>query len=295
MAAIRRLEYQELVRFLGLIPAEESRENVYPRLRGDLSPGAAQFWDGQSKIIRDGFLLRGRYERFVKIIGAMVRLIHGRVRVNGLFDDRALDGQREFYDREWDILRTRLVFYLFYNKRVLSRIGLKPDYFHFDDGSNSFSESFRRKFRRVISEVPVRGNYFVHTYLKGCYRSLTEVPAYLREANVPMIKRRLDRIRIHTDDAKKWLADVPDDTFDVLALSNICELMSLSDTRKMFEEVLRTAKPGARISFRNLILPREVPEDLRANIRKNEPLSRELMATDRAFVYSKVAAYEVQK
>lgn len=294
MASMRRLEYPEFVRFMGLAPADD-RADLYARLRDDLTPAAARFWDDQAKVIRAGLLLRGRYERFVKFIGAMVRLINGRDRVNGLFDDRDLAGQREFYDREWDILRTRIIFALFYNKQVLGRIGLKADYFHFDDGSNSFSESFRRKFRRVVSEVPIRGNYFVHTYLKGCYRSLDEVPEYLREESFPVIKSRLARIRIHTNDAKKWLATMPDRTFDGLALSNICELMSLSDTRRMFEEVLRTAKPGARVSFRNLILPREVPEDLRDSIRKDEKVSREIMAADRAFVYSKVAAYEVRK
>ncbi|MBP1659208.1 MAG: hypothetical protein H6P95_400, partial [Candidatus Aminicenantes bacterium] len=57
----------------------------------------------------------------------------------------------------------------------------------------------------------------------------------------------------------------------------------------------RTARPGARLSFRNLIIPRDVPEDLRDKIRKDEALSRRMKDSDRSFVYSKVAAYEVLK
>jgi len=83
--------------------------------------------------------------------------------------------------------------------------------------------------------------------------------------------------------------------FDAFALSNICELMDDKDTYKLFSEVLRTAKPGARIIFRNLMILREVPEDLRNNIAKNETLSKELQQQDRSFVYGKVAAYTVSK
>jgi S-adenosylmethionine-diacylglycerol 3-amino-3-carboxypropyl transferase len=294
MAAMKRLEYPEFVRFLGLTPGDDRLE-VYDRLRNDLSPNAAVFWDAHRKILQDGFLFRGRYDHFVKLVGKLTRYIQGKERVDRLFDDRDLQGQRAFYDRYWDIKRTRLIFHLFYNKPILAKIGLKADYFHFDDGSSSFAESFQRKFRNVACDVPIQGNYFLHAYLKGKYRSLEEVPAYLKEENFPVIRKRLDRIRIHTDDAKKWLATMPDNSLGCFALSNICELMSLEDTRKLFQAVLRTAKPEARICFRNLILPREVPEELRRNIRKDEMLSKDMMATDRSFVYSKVAAYTVTK
>jgi S-adenosylmethionine-diacylglycerol 3-amino-3-carboxypropyl transferase len=294
IAAMRRLEHPDFLRFLGLTPGGD-RMDRYSELRSDLSPAAAAFWDARENLLRPGFLFRGRYDRFVDTVGRMTRLIQGRRRVDGLFEARDVAGQKAFYDRAWDIRRTRLIFLLFYNKRVLARIGLKADYFRFDDGSNSYSESFRRKFRHVVSDVPLSGNYFVHVYLKGGYRSLAEVPNYLKAENYATIRDRLDRIRIHTGDAKKWLAGFPDGTFDALALSNICELMSLDDTRVMFREVLRTAKPGARLSFRNLIIPREVPEELRSFIVKDEPLSGEMKAADRSFVYSRVAAYEVRK
>ena len=81
--------------------------------------------------------------------------------------------------------------------------------------------------------------------------------------------------------------------FNAFALSNICELMDEKDTHKLFNEVIRTAKQGANIIFRNLIIPREVPEDLRRQIVKNESLSRQIQFEDRSFVYGKVAAYKV--
>jgi S-adenosylmethionine-diacylglycerol 3-amino-3-carboxypropyl transferase len=294
MAAMKKLDHGEFVRFLGLLPSSD-RMAAYAALRPGLSPAAAAFWDARGTLIRKGLQLRGGYDRFVKLVSRYVRFGHGRKRVDGLLAANGPDEQRAFYDRYWDNLRTRLVFVLFYNKRTLARMGLQPDYFRFDDGSHSFAESFRRKFRKVCHDVPLRGNYFVHIYLQGRYRSLDEVPEYLREENYGTIRGRLDRVRVVTADAKEWLAGEPEASIDAFALSNICELMDLADTRRTFLEVLRTARPGARVSFRNLIIPRDVPEDLRPSIRKDEDLSRRMKDSDRSFVYSKVAAYEVIK
>jgi S-adenosylmethionine-diacylglycerol 3-amino-3-carboxypropyl transferase len=70
--------------------------------------------------------------------------------------------------------------------------------------------------------------------------------------------------------------------------------MSPDEARRLFAEVARTARTGARICFRNLIVPRGVPEDLSCKIELQQELSRELLAHDRSFVYSRVHAYVVR-
>ena len=132
-------------------------------------------------------------------------------------------------------------------------------------------------------------------YLLGRYNHRDRVPEYLLAENFETIRQRMDRIHLVTQDAKLWLASMPDRSIDCFALSNICELMSLEDTERLFQEVLRTAKSGSRICFRNLMIPREVPESLSGQIVRDEILSREMLANDRSFVYSKVAAYTVKK
>jgi S-adenosylmethionine-diacylglycerol 3-amino-3-carboxypropyl transferase len=105
--------------------------------------------------------------------------------------------------------------------------------------------------------------------------------------------RQLDRIEIVTTDAKGWLIGRPAASIDAFSLSNICELMSLEETALTFEEVARTARDGARLCFRNLIVPREVQGSLASKIRLREDCSRQLLEQDRSFVYSRVQAYIV--
>ena len=294
MTAMKHLEYMEFIEFVGLAPAG-NRLEIYHGFRNKMSPGAVAFWDFNSRVIEKGFLINGRYEKFVKLVGWFVRLIEGNRRVDELFNFSSLEEQKAFSKKEWDTARTRFIFNTFFNKQILARRGLKADYFTFDDGSNSFAESFYKRFMKVIYDVPAGGNYFLHLYLKGCYRSLYELPDYLVEKNFNIIKSRLDRIRTVTMDAKKWLAEMPDNSLNCFSLSNICELMSLDDTLKLFEEVYRTAIPGARICFRNLVIPREVPECLNNKIIRDKELSDEIFNKDRSFVYSKVAAYKLNK
>jgi S-adenosylmethionine-diacylglycerol 3-amino-3-carboxypropyl transferase len=294
ITAIKYLEYQEFIGFTGLSPMDD-RLSIYNRFRDKMSEGAVKFWDYNSEIIKKGLLINGRYETFVKLVSRFVRLIEGSRRVNDLFIDRSPEDQKAFSQKEWDTGRTRFIFNAFFNKHILARRGLKADYFSFDDGSNTFAESFFKRFRKVIMDVPVKGNYFLHLYLKGCYKSLQEVPDYLKEENFQTIKDRLDRIKIVTMDAQNWLPQMPSDSLNCFALSNICELMSLDDTLKLFREVIRTARPDSRICFRNLIIPREVPEELQDKIVKDVELTKKIFNTDRSFVYSKVAAYKLNK
>lgn len=294
IAAMKTLNYDQFIGFLGLLPSD-NRIEQYQNIRNFLSEDAAQFWDHQLTIIEKGFLIRGRYENFVKYVGKLIQFIQGRKRVRGLFTNETLDRQKEFYDTFWDTKRTRLIFNLFFNKHILARKGLKADYFHFDDGSASFAESFFKKFSHAARDIPVDGNYFLQLYLMGKYRSLQEAPRYLQKEHYEMIKSRVSRIRIVTDDAKKWLMSMPDFSINCFSLSNICELMSLEDSRILFNEVFRSSSNGGRICFRNLMIPREVPEELQDKIIKDKGLSKELLELDRSFVYSKVAAYSIVK
>lgn len=294
IAAMKFLAYDHFIGFTGLRPMD-TRTGTYNLLKDKISKEAAEFWDDNQTFIKKGFLMSGRYERFVKFVGNFVRLIEGNRRVNELFIERNPDDQKAFCKREWDTRRTRFIFNLFFNKNILARRGLKADYFTFDDGSNTFAESFYKKFMKVITDVPTTDNYFLHLYLKGGYKSLLEVPDYLMEKNFLSIKSRVDRIKIVTKDAKTWLSEMPSDTLDCFSLSNICELMSLDDTHKLFSEVVRTARRNSRICFRNLIIPREVPENFSTKIVKDHVLSDMIFSIDRSFVYSKVAAYRVIK
>ena len=292
IAAIRHLDAAQLRAFLGLTAAND-RLAKFEKLKLDLTPEAREYWTNHPQAVREGVIHSGKYESFVRLFSRVVNLLQGKKRVQGLFACTTLEQQREYFDKRWNTWQWRLLFKLLVSKRILARRGLTVDYFKFDDGSTSFSDSFLRRSKRAICDIPARTNYFLALYLLGGYRSDEDVPDYLNEEYLPIVKQRLDRIEIVTAAAQDWLNAQPDRSIDCFALSNICELMSLDETARLFTEVARVGSPGARICFRNLMIPRSVPESLEEKIELQDVLSRDLLATDRSFVYSRVHAYVV--
>lgn len=291
-AAIRQLDCEQLHQFLGLSPCDV-RAQLFEKLSGDLSPAALAYWKGRPDAIVKGIMYSGKFESLVHIITTFIRVLQGHKRIERLFQCKSLEEQRTYFEKDWNNRRWRLIFDLLANKRVISaRMGL--NYFQFEDGSTSFSESFQKRFQKGICDTPVQTNYFLALFFCGHYRSGTAIPEYLLPENLPVVKRRLDRIVNVLAPAADWLEQQPPQSIDAFVLSNIGELMSESETNRLFATLLPAAAPGARICFRNILIPRAVPQTLAEQIVLNPELSQELLATDRSFLYSRVNAYVVK-
>ncbi len=293
IACIKNLNHDEFISLLGLKECED-RWNLFSKIQHDLSKEANVFWNSNIKLIKKGILINGKFEGFVKIAGKMLSILQGKKKIKKLLSLETPGEQKKFYADRWDNKRWRMIFRLMFNKKRLAKKGLVAEYFHFDDGAQSFSESFYNRARKAFCDIPITNNYFLSLYLTGKYNNGKALPLYLQPDNYEHIKRNIDRIKLITADTKYWLESMPPSIIDGFCLSNICELMSEEDTKKLFTEVVRTARPAAKICFRNLMIPREVPGELQKVIIKNESLSTDILSTDRSFVYSKVAAYELK-
>ena len=294
IAAIQSLDFDSFAGFAGL-KENKDRLELYKKIQPRLNTAAREFWDRHHQIVKKGFIMQGKYERFIRLAGKFINFLQGRKRVGGLFKEKTKEEQEIYFDTVWNTKRFHYIFKILFNKRMLAKRGLVADYFHFDDGSKSFAESFYNRARKAFRDIPIKGNYFLALYLQGKYQNEREVPAYFQEENFRIIKERVERILIITADAQGWIDSMPDKSIDCFALSNICELMSDKDTTRLFSGVLRTARHEGRLIFRNLMIPREVPDELKPGISKDESLSRQLYNNDRSFVYGKVAAYTITK
>jgi S-adenosylmethionine-diacylglycerol 3-amino-3-carboxypropyl transferase len=294
IAAIKALNFEEFTAFSGL-KKHADRAKLYHKIKPFLSEEMQAFWAMQNKIIKEGFLMNGKYERFIRLAGKFINILQGNNKVQRLFADKSKQDQELYFDSVWNTKRFHYLFKIIFTKRMLARRGLAADYFHFDDDSKSFAESFYNRSKKAFRDIPVKGNYFLSLYLLGKYRNENELPAYLKKENYDIIKSRVGRIKFKTAEAQVWLDTMPDESINCFALSNICELMSEKDTHRLFSSVSRTSRNYARVIFRNLMIPREVPEELRNIIVKDEILSKNIQYDDRSFVYGKVAAYNIKK
>src|SRR5688572_31457196 len=190
IAAIKTFEFDEFIAFSGLKDYSH-RLLLYDQLKSNLSAEAIQYWDKQGTLLSRGFLMGGKYERFIKGAGKFIKLLQGEKRVRDLLTEKTQQEQQRYFDEVWNTKRFHYLFKILFNKWVLAKRGLVADYFHFDDGSKSFAESFNNRSKKAFRNIPVKDNYFLHLYLTGKSRNAEEAPAYVRKENLDLINERI--------------------------------------------------------------------------------------------------------
>jgi S-adenosylmethionine-diacylglycerol 3-amino-3-carboxypropyl transferase len=295
--ALRRLVAPELMSFLGVAPGTPRRRiRTYAVLRPYLSDEAVSFWDSHEALIGRGALTCGVSERFIAAVVGVVKLgIHGSRRIEKLLSLGSLDEQREFFAREWNTRRWKLLFPLLLNRWTFNRT-YDPGFFR-EVTNPSFAAHFRRLLEHALCDVPVRTNYFLHQMLAGTYpTSLPDgIPPYLDRNRREYLRSRLDSLELIDAGYAEYLASCDADSVDAFALSNICEWLDAAGIDDLFEQVVRVARPGARVCIRNFVGHTVIPQQFRSSIVEDEAAGTEAIKRDRSCLQSRIVICRVEK
>ncbi len=292
LVAVCELGPGQSTSFLGGVHSDRrltTLEYLTPRLAED----TASFWRQRSGQIERGIISQGRVEQFFDFIRRLLRLVHTRRRVAALFEQPTLDTQKCFYRDHWDTVGWRALF-LLAHKRILDRV-LDPTFYQYVDGRR-ISGDLRERARRCMTELPIRGNYFLSWILRGCYCD-DEIgrPAYLGSAAAAALREHRDRLKTHHADIRTFLRTMPDSSGDKFYLSNVSEWLPDEELGPFFKEVGRVARHGATICYRALMADRPRPATLGTLFDENRAHSAVLEARDRAFVNAAFHVMTVRK
>jgi S-adenosylmethionine-diacylglycerol 3-amino-3-carboxypropyl transferase len=287
MAAFRRLEHPEVLAFLGTAPSDR-RAETYRSLRGDLSPGAREFWDALPEAVGRGVIHVGKFERYLRAFRTRVLpFVHPRRRIERLRVPRTLAGQEEFYAREWDTWRWRLLFRLFFSRAVMGRMGRDPAFFSHVEGS--VGSRILARTRHALTALPVHSNPYLAYIMTGNYPP-GALPRYLRPEWFEAIRSRLDRVRV----VQARVEEAGEGPFDGFNLSDVFEYMSPAEHEAAYAALVARARPGARLAYWNLLAPRGRPESLAGRVDALRAEAAALHARDRAWFYGAFHVDEVR-
>jgi S-adenosylmethionine-diacylglycerol 3-amino-3-carboxypropyl transferase len=295
--ALRWLDPSALPAFLGAGAASRaSRLADYDALRTYLSDDAAKYWDSHRRLIARGVLNSGVSEVFIRVVvGAMRLLVHPTSRIDRLLACETLAEQRAFYHNEWNTRRWRMLFKVLLSRRAFDRT-YDPAFFEKVENGD-FAAHFLRLMGHALCEIPVASNYFLHHMLRGTYRTaiVGGVPPYLDRATHAQTRERVENLELVDGGYTEYLATCPDDSVDGFSLSNICEWLDQQQINNLFAQVIRVARPGARLCFRNFVGHTEVPEEFRLTIREDVEAGRAAIARDRSCLQARFVACRVEK
>jgi S-adenosylmethionine-diacylglycerol 3-amino-3-carboxypropyl transferase len=291
LAAITLLSRTESVAFLGARDcAAIERIDAYAALRPRLTSGARTYWDEHLSAIADGVLDAGVTERFIRLVVLALRLfVQPRARIERMLACDSIESQQSLFERDWNTVRWRAFFRLLLNRAVFRR-AYNPAFFaHLD--RPSFAEHFRRRAEHALTELAVRDNYFLHHMLTGRYPVGVAggVPPYLTEAGYAVAATSCDRLTLVDGTMTDHLRTLPDGSVSGFTLSNICEWLAPHEIDALFNEIVRTAVPNAKLCFRNFVGWTEVPPRFRHVVSEDRERGERMIQRDRSVVQRRIA------
>ena len=294
-ACIRALPSLEAIAFLGAQPTHTSeRLALYEKLSPMLTDAAGSYWDANRRAIERGVLRAGRSERFIALVARVVsRLVVRRHGVAALLAAESLEAQRQIFAHSWSGWRWRALFALLLNRWTFSRAYHPAFFAHVENPS--FARHFRHLAERALTRMPVRDNYFLHEMLTGRYPvdEADGLPPYLTSQGQTRVADAAEKLRLVDGSITEYLRTRPSRSVDGFALSNIAEWLDADGRDALFGEVARTAKPGARVIFRNFVGWTEVPERWRHVLIEWPRYGDALIQRDRSMVQRRVVVCEV--
>jgi S-adenosylmethionine-diacylglycerol 3-amino-3-carboxypropyl transferase len=288
VAAFRKLEYREILELIGSA-ASERRLAHYAALRDLLSPEVRRFWDERPALIEKGVGHVGKFENYFRLFRDRVMpLVHSKRTIRRLLEARGLEERRRFYEETWNTWRWRVLFHLFFSRTAMGALGRDPSFFRYVEGS--VAEKILGRTRHALTELDPHANPYLQWILTG--RHETALPFYLREENVPLIRRHLDRLEWRLAPLEDFLSEYPQGRLSKFNLSDIFEYISEENAAQLLTRIAGSARTGARLAYWNMLAPRSGPAGSR--LRPAGDLGPRLLLQDKAFFYSAFVVEEVR-
>ena len=281
-AAIKNLDYQGTLGFLGF--AEYSaRIETFHKLKKGLSVNAHQYWSDNLKMIENGVIHQGKFEKYFQYFSRRVLpLIHQSKTAEKLMLNKSKTEQENFYRQSWNTWRWQLLFRIFFSRVVIGKFGRDKQFFN--EVKEPVAKSIFKRVGKYLAGQYVFENEFLEYILFRNFKK--NLPHYLRPENFEIIKINIDKLEIVTGSFGTYYTS--NCNYSHLNLSDIFEYLSEDDYLRTVKLIKENSKMGTKLVYWNLLVPRRLSHTEPAAFRYKQEKSNELSAIDKGFFYSPV-------
>jgi S-adenosylmethionine-diacylglycerol 3-amino-3-carboxypropyl transferase len=286
--AIRTLEYDDLLGFIGVNP-DTRRLKTYAGLSRSLTSSVRGFWDARPHDVELGVIHAGKFERYFAFFRRrIVPLFHDRQTILRLLAPKDRRERIVFYETVWDNWRWRLMFRLFFSRRVMGLMGRDPEFFRYVEGD--VADRIMQRARYAFTELPTDTNPYLNFIFTGTFGPV--LPRYLARERYQTLREALPRITL-VRGAVEQVAETHG-PFDGFNLSDIFEYLDPLNSAAIYRTLLDASRPAARLGYWNMLVPRRRPEALAHRVTSLVDEADALLARDRAFFYSAFVLEQVR-
>jgi S-adenosylmethionine-diacylglycerol 3-amino-3-carboxypropyl transferase len=288
MAAFRTMDHPRLLELMGSVPSARRGELLDLAARS-LPEERQAFWRAQrDNVIAYGLGGIGKFERYFRIMRHwLLPMVQDRGTIEEVFVPRPRERRARFIAERWNNLRWRLLLKLFFSNTVMGWLGRDPAFFDHVDGK--LSDHVQRRIDHAAIALDPSQNPYLHWILKGSHGAAVPMP--WRAEHFETIRSRLDRIEIRPGSLERFVST--GEQADGFNLSDIFEYMDRPTFETVYGSILSAARPGCRLVYWNMMVPRRVPDTFSARIRRRREVEEQGKASDKAFFYSDFVVEEV--
>jgi S-adenosylmethionine:diacylglycerol 3-amino-3-carboxypropyl transferase len=291
-AAIEFLTREEFLAFIGEKPSS-TRQEVFEKVKGKLSPDACLFWEKNISLISTGINQCGVTERFYRFIGKnILHQLYGEEIWNQLFSCKSIEEQKQLYEQYFTSELWKTAVRMLLSKT--SHLAFFPAFMFEQANENDFGEFFLQQFEKEVQTKLMFNNYFLSQLLFSRYLYEVEngLPYYLTEEGYEKTKQYLHRMTVVTKPLQHFLTE--NHSFDAFFLSNIFDWADVSQRKEICEAILIGRTKGAVLLYRNMLSRASLPDRFMESFDVNEELSMELESTERSMMYQKITAGHIR-
>lgn len=299
VAALARLpDYESFRSFFAEANRQENIDAYHTFLRPHLDPVTRRYWDSRDRIGRrrigyfsSNFYRHGLLGNFIAA-GHLLARMHGK-NPRRLLLARTPAEQRRIFDSELaPLFAKRHIRWLLDKPSALFGLGIPPSQFTALKGKeSSMADVLKGRLERLACDFDLRDNYFAWQAFGRRYATnmSAPLPPYLQRDSFAKLRKRASDVEVVHASFTEYLAAQPAASLDSYVLLDAQDWMTDSQLGALWSEILRTAKPGARVIFRTAgeetILPGRVPDTILSRFTYDRERCRELTAKDRSSIY----------
>ena len=292
IAAIKSLEYEEFIAFLGFRNSNE-RFKLFNICKTHLSNEETNFWASNSHNLNSGIAHIGKFEYYLNMFRKFVLpFVLSKDQIRYYLNLDSTKKQMTFFEEEWNNWRWKLLFKIFFSKTVMQLFGRKKEYFTYNK-KHDIATHYYIKSKYGFTEMPVKDNFFVHYILTGIIPTPFKGHPYLDKSNFHKLKKLINKIEIVNDDLTNYLKKLKNGGFSKYNLSNVFEFMSQKRYEQTLQDIIRISNKRSILCYWNNLVPRYQHRNLKKII-TNKELSQRLFERDRVFFYSRLMVETVK-
>jgi len=305
-AAITHLpDFETFFRFFGEADRADNVATYDRHLAAHLDSETRAYWDQLTwsgrriSLFTRNIYKHGLLGRFITLVHILSRL--HRVDPRRMLEATSMADQRRIFDEQLaPVFSSWLVRTLCRSPTSLYGLGIPPAQFDdlkSDAEGGDMAALLRRRLERLACDFPLEDNYFAwQAFGRGYDREHRRaVPRYLKEANFEVLRETVGRVDVSQASITARLADEPAASLDRYVLLDAQDWMDTRQMNELWAQIMRTARPGAKVVFRTAgevtILPLHLPPALLDRWRYEAETSRELGLKDRSSIYGGFHVY----